>query len=138
MRGKVKYRIKVRRTKPNGKRADSEMPLHPEAVAALQEYLDIRGGLVGYVFKGPTSKNKLSRGYAYTLIKRAFDNAGLHGGNGKLGSHTLRKIFARLVDKALDHDLIRINYALRNSSISRTIAYLSFKEAQIDEAILSI
>jgi integrase len=56
----------------------------------------------------------------------------------EIGSHTLRKTFARLLYAALGHDLVRTSYALRHRSVATTVAYLSFHEEEVDAAIIEI
>jgi integrase len=60
------------------------------------------------------------------------------GAPGEIGAHTLRKTFARLIYTALDHDLVRTSYAMRHASVSTTNQYLSFREEEVDAAILRI
>ena len=53
------------------------------------------------------------------------------------GTHCLRKTFANNVHKALGGDLFRTSKAMRHSSPLSTLRYLSFKQEEIDRAILS-
>ena len=50
----------------------------------------------------------------------------------------MRKTFADRVYDRLDGDLVKTAQALAHRSISSTAGYLTFREAEIDEAILSI
>ncbi len=50
----------------------------------------------------------------------------------------MRKTFADRIYDRLDGDLVKTAQALAHRSISSTASYLTFREAEIDEAILSI
>ncbi len=106
------------------------MPLHPQAVSTLQDYVatlsDRRPG------------TRLSRTAGWRAIKKAFRIARIEGAPTEIGSHTLRKTFARLIYSALGHDLVRTSYALRHASVSTTVEYLSFCEEEVDAAIRGI
>lgn len=52
------------------------------------------------------------------------------------GTHCLRKTFARNVHAALGGDLFALSKAMRHSSPMTTLAYLSFDQNRIDQAIL--
>jgi len=49
----------------------------------------------------------------------------------------MRKTFANRVYDALDHDLIKTARALGHKNINSTVQYLSFRQEEIDEAILN-
>ena len=80
----------------------------------------------------------MHRSQGWRLIKDIFEQVGLEGGFGELGAHVLRKTFARLIYTALGHDLVRTSYAMRHRSVATTVAYLSFREEEVDRAILNI
>ena len=65
-----------------------------------------------------------------------FDPTG--GVMGMAGTHCLRKTFANNVHKALGGDLFRTSKAMRHSSPLTTLRYLSFKQEEIDRAILAV
>ena len=50
----------------------------------------------------------------------------------------MRKTFADRVYDRLDGDLVKTAQALAHRSVSSTASYLTFRESEIDEAILSI
>jgi len=136
--GKVRDRIRVRRMTTKGRRSGFDMALHPQAAESLQEYLDIRHQVVGYVFEGRFPKTRMSRSQGWRVIKEIFEESGLDGGYGELGAHVLRKTFCRLIYSALRHDLVKTAYAMRHASVSTTIHYLSFREEEVDSAILAL
>lgn len=123
-----------------GRRAGFDMPLHPQAATALHDYLDTLSDAspTGYVFPGRRPGTRLSKTAGWRAIKRAFRAAGIVGAPTEIGTHTLRKTFAQLIYEALGHDLVRRSYALRHASVATTIKYLSFREEEVDAAILGI
>lgn len=136
----VRNRIRIRRRTTKGRRAGFNMPLHPQAAAILQEYLDTLRNRSpnAYLFPGRRSGTRLHRIAGWRAVKSAFDRAGLYGASGELGTHTLRKTLARLIYSALGHDLVRTSYAMRHASVSTTVEYLSFREEEVDAAILAL
>jgi site-specific recombinase XerD len=56
---------------------------------------------------------------------------------GELGTHMMRKAFANRVDHQLNHDLVKTQRAMGPKNINSTVAYLSFIEDEIDQAILA-
>ena len=126
--GEVQGRIRVRRGTVKGRRAGFDMPLHPQANHAPTAFL----------FPGRRLETRLSRTAGWRVIKAAFAAAGIFGAPTEIGTHTLRNTFARLIYTALDHDLVRTSYAMRHASVSTTVEYLSFREEEVDAAILGI
>jgi integrase len=57
---------------------------------------------------------------------------------GTLGTRAMRKSFADRVYEKLGHDLVKTQRALGHRNINSTVSYLSFKNEEIDQAILSI
>jgi integrase len=56
---------------------------------------------------------------------------------GKLGTHAMRKTFATKVYTRLQHDLVKTQRALGHRNINSTVAYLSFCEDDVMQAILA-
>ncbi len=50
----------------------------------------------------------------------------------------MRKTFADKIYDRLGHDLIKTQKALGHKNINSTVSYLSFREEEIDEAILGL
>lgn len=115
--------------------------LHPDAKAALTEWLDELGTDENitpdtHVFLSRKGENRpVSRVHAWRVLHQAFVDSDL---TGKLGTHSMRKTFANKVYDALGHDLIKTQRALGHRSINSTACYLSFREEDIDRAILAI
>ena len=102
----------------------------------LDAYPDRSSG--DYLFAGRYRGGRLSKTAGWRALKRAFEAAGIKGAPGEMGSHTLRKTFARVLYAALGHDLVRTSYALRHRSVATIVAYLSFREEEVDRAIVGI
>jgi integrase len=49
----------------------------------------------------------------------------------------MRKTFANRMYDKLNHDLVRTQRALGHTNINSTVQYLSFREEEIDAAILA-
>lgn len=138
--GEAQNRIRIRRGTTKGRRAGYDMPLHPRAATALKEYIDIllNQSPGAFLFPGRRPGTRLSKTAGWRAIKRAFAAAGIAGAPTEVGTHSLRKTFAQRIYTALGHDLVRMSYAMRHASVSTTIEYLSFREEEVDTAILNI
>jgi integrase len=87
------------------------------------------------VFKSRTGSNQpTTRIQAWRILQEAFAANEL---TGKLGTHAMRKTFANRVYEKLNHDLVKSQRALGHANINSTVQYLSFREEEIDAAILA-
>jgi integrase len=115
--------------------------LHPKAKLAVQTWLDTMTKAIDvspetYLFKSRKGQNRpISRIQALRILKEAFDSCEM---TGKLGTHSMRKTFANNVHERLDRDLVKTQRALGQKNITTTIRYLSFRDEEIDEAILAL
>ena len=91
-----------------------------------------------FVFPGRRPATRLSKTAGWRAIKKAFAAAGIVGAPTEIGTHSLRKTFVRPIYSALNHDLVRTSYAMRHASVATTTKYLSFREEEVDAAILRI
>jgi integrase len=82
--------------------------------------------------KGP--KRAISQVQAWRILYEAVTTNEL---TGKLGTHAMRKTFANRVYRQLNHDLVKTQRAMGLKNINSTVAYLSFVEDEIDQAILA-
>jgi site-specific recombinase XerD len=131
-------RFYVARQATKGKHAGASIVLHPDAAKALTRWINA-GGLAAnpgsYLF--PSQKHadrRLGRKSAWGILHPAFQKAGVMG---MAGTHCLRKTFANNVHQTLGSDLFRTSKAMRHSSPLTTLRYLSFKQEEIDSAILA-
>lgn len=138
--GRIAERVTVCRRSMKGKTQGRSVVLHPEARTALEALAaEIRAegpiSLLAFVFRSRKGDNSpIGRVQAWRILNGSFERLGLAG---KLGTHSMRKSFANRVYERLGFDLIRTQAALGHRNIGSTVAYLSFREADIDAAILS-
>jgi integrase len=149
--GKILDQIGVQRRHMKGGKAGKTsgrtVKLHPEARAALSVWLEVlqkqMGGTLAPelpVFcsrvKDPATglKRAVSREQAWRILKEAFNANELQG---KLGTHAMRKTFCNRVYEHLNHDLVKTQRAMGHANINSTVQYLSFREEEIDAAILA-
>lgn len=138
---RVVERVRVQRRHMKGKREGRTVLLHPAARAALATWLEelrLDGHMTDetFVFQSRRGPNQaIGRVQAWRILRRAFERAGL---TGNLGTHSMRKTFADRIYDRLDGDLVKTAQALSHRSISSTASYLTFRESEIDDAILSI
>lgn len=76
----------------------------------------------------------VNRESARQIIRRAFAAAGIED-DGRLGTHVLRKTFAKQVYEASGKDLMVLKKALNHSSVSVTQRYLDVSESSVMAAI---
>jgi site-specific recombinase XerD len=110
--------------------------MHPHAAKALTSW--IKSGILidgpsGYLFRSQRKGGRLGRKATWKVLHRAFKAAGV---TGMAETHCMRKTFANNVHKAFGGDLFRTAKAMRHSSPMTTLKYLSFKQEEIDRAIL--
>ncbi len=76
----------------------------------------------------------ITRERAHKIVKEAFARAGITD-DGRLGTHSLRKTFARKVYAHAGKDLMVLKKALNHSSIAITQRYLEVVEDEVYRAI---
>lgn len=122
------------------------VPLLPELRRALESYL---GWLERRLILSPDlplflsrecdaegSARALSRDMARHIIKDAFARAMIKD-DGRLGTHTLRKTWARKIYEASGHDILVVSAGLNHSSIAITQKYLEPDEEEVMAAMMS-
>lgn len=137
-RGKVVDKVSIKKSYTKGKVETKTIFLHPEAKQALLNWLRFLPsedpGL--FIFRSRKGGNRpISRVQAWRILNEQFEK---HEMVGQLGCHCTRKTFAKKMYKALDNDIVKLQKALHHSSIITSVAYLSFMEEDIDEAIMKI
>ncbi len=130
-------RFYVTRRSTKGKMAGTSIILHPEAAEAVKKWIESQGpppDREEFLFRSQKRRNEpLDRRSAWRLLHSIFRRAGVAG---MAGTHCLRKTFARNVHEALGRDLFRTSKAMRHASPMTTLSYLSFRQDEIDQAIL--
>lgn len=131
--------IAVARKYMKKKREGRTVILHPEAKEALKSLILAlqKAGFSGpetYLFRSRQGGNKpLTRQAAWEMIQRVAAQCGI---TGKIGTHCMRKTFAKRVHEKLGRDLMKTQKALGHAQVTSTVSYLSFNESEIDDAIL--
>ena len=116
------------------------IPLHQDAKVALSVWIEEleKAGKAdpgSPLFKSRKGQCAITRVQAFRVLTEVYEANGLMG---KLGTHSMRKTFADRIYERLGRDLIKVQRALGHKSINSTVSYLSFREEEITEAILSI
>jgi integrase len=138
--GRLVDRVTVQRQHMKNKREGRTVLLHPDAKAALATWLmTLRQLTTGapqtYVFQSRKGVNRpISQVQAWRILHDAVTTNEL---TGKVGTHAMRKTFANRVYQQLNHDLVKTQRAMGHKNINSTVAYLSFVEDEIDQAILA-
>ena len=138
--GKVLDRVTVRRKNMKGKHEGRTVLLHPAVKKAIIELLASFNEEERYpdrfLFQSRKGYNRpITRHQAWQILKCQYAKCGL---TGNLGTHSLRKHYADRMYELLDRNLFLTQKALNHLSPASTVSYLSFKEEEIDEAILSL
>lgn len=137
--GKVVDRIWLSKRHTKGCLEGRAIPVHQLAKAALTNWIAELAELnkadpKSFLFRSRKGKNKaISRVQAWRVLKSGYDQAGLQG---RLGTHAMRKTFAKHLYQATGHDLLATQKGLGHRHIATTIDYLSPDQDTIDQAIL--
>ncbi len=81
-------------------------------------------------------RRPLSRSGAHDVVKRAFAMAGIVD-DGRTGTHTLRKTFAKNVYRNSGNDIALLNRAMQHSELNTTLKYLEVRNEDVNSAILA-
>jgi len=134
-------RVTVQRRNMKKKTEGRTVLLHPDAKAALTEWirqLTTDGYMTddALVFQSRKGRNQaINRQQAWNILREAYQANEL---GGKLGTHSMRKTFADRIYDRLGRDLVKTQRALGHRNVNSTVSYLSFREEDIDEAILAM
>ena len=136
--GRLTDSIIYRRANRKGKTESRTVTLHPKAKRTLATWINqlSRGTVLtadDYVFRSRKGINRpISRIQYHRILKDAVQPNEL---TGKIATHSMRKTFADRVYLALDRDIFRLQKAMGHKNINSTAQYLSFNEADIENAI---
>jgi integrase len=145
--GKIVSQVTVARRHMKKKTEGRTVPLHPEARVALSVWLEALAKILKGTLDPKTPvfcsrvrdtatglRRAISREQGWRILKEAFSSNEL---TGKLGTHAMRKTFANRMYEKLNHDLVKCQRAMGHRNINSTVAYLSFREEDITDAILA-
>jgi site-specific recombinase XerD len=139
--GRVADSVSYRRANRKGKVEGRTVKLHPRAKTALTAWIkhltNEEGTLTAdqFVFRSRKGSRPISRIQYHRILK---DVVHAHHLTGKIATHSMRKTFADRMYDNLGHDIFRTQRALGHRNINSTVQYLSFREADIDKAILEM
>jgi integrase len=135
LNGGILDRVYVKRANMKKKIEGRSVVLHPDAKEALNTWINEAGLKANdYVFQSRKGKNKpITRVQFWQILNAIAEKLGIE----RIGTHSMRKTFANKVYDNLGHDLIKTQRALGHQNINSTVSYLSFREEEIDEAILN-
>lgn len=103
-------------------------------VADMHEMWVVRPDTFVFLSRKGYRKNRpLGRKSAWAILDRTYRENQLAG---TLGTHAMRKSFAKRVHELLGRDIVKTQQALGHRNIGSTVSYLSFLQEEIDDAIL--
>lgn len=133
--GQVTDTVTVQAKNMKGGIKGRTVPLHQDAKNAVLELLG--SGEVNidhFLFKSRHGENQsIKRGQAYVILKNAANALGL---TGFIGTHSMRKTFARDVYDKLGKSIFKTQKALGHKNITSTISYMEVDQDEIDAAFL--
>jgi integrase len=135
--GAVLDAVSVERKHMKRKISGRTVRLNNDAKSAISELIQTdRLEETDYLFKSRKGKNRpITRVQAWRIIKESANALEL---TGKIGTHSMRKTFASKVYDILGKDLVKTQKALGHKSINSTVSYLSFRQEEIDDAVLAV
>lgn len=130
-------RVTVQRRNMKKKFESRTILLHPEAKLYLQKYIETESmNESEYLFKSQKAENRpITPTQARRVLNKVFRLAGIAG---RLATHCMRKTFANEMHEKLGRDITKTQKALGHKNINSTVSYLSFKEEEIDQAVLEM
>jgi integrase len=148
--GRIVERVTVQRRHMKKKTEGRTVVLHPRARDAIGTWLPILARYLGVekprdilpgtplfcsrVRRADGTRRPIARETAWRILEAA---AAANELTGKIGTHSMRKTFANKVYDHVQHDLVKTQRALGHKNINSTVAYLSFREEDIEAAILA-
>ena len=136
--GRVVDTATVRRRNMKRKTEGRTVPLHQDARQALADWLAQmeREGWLGPEEPLFRSKKRgaISRIHALRVLQEAFEVNEL---SGQLGTHSMRKTFAKRIYDLTEGDLIACQRALGHRNINSTVSYLSFNQDELHDTIMN-
>lgn len=135
--GEVSEAVTVQRKSMKGKVSSRTVRLHNEAKEAISLLINSEGLTEeSYLFRSRKGNNRpLTRVQVWRVLKDAMKSLRM---KGKVATHSMRKTFASKMYDKLSKDLLKTQKALGHKSINSTVSYLSFRQEDIDEAVLSV
>lgn len=137
--GKLTDHIKVQRRHVKRRRHSRSILMPDVAKYYLEVWLGIlalEGALEPDAPLFPSRKGSgrpISRTQAYRILRAAFEACELD--LDSRGTHTMRKTFADRMFQTFNQNIFKLQHALGHADAASTLAYLSFDEKELDQAI---
>lgn len=139
--GSLVNRVYVQRRNMKKKIEGRDVILHAEAREALAALIlpeIVKEPLVPshFIFQSRKGLNfPLQRRAAWHILKKAYAQCGL---SGKLGTHSMRKTYAKEAYELSGRDLLKTQKLLGQKNINSTIHYLSVDNDDLDAIVLKM
>jgi integrase len=137
--GKVLDRVYLKKSNTKGKDSGRSIPIHQVAKVALLKWIEQLGFPPGHYplfvsrkARPDGTRRNISRVQAWRVLEDAYRMAGLEG---QLGTHAMRKTFAKKVYARSGKDLLVTQKALGHGHLSSTVKYLGADDDDVDRAI---
>lgn len=133
--GKVSDHIHVKRNHVKAKTFGRSCVLHPDIKRRIKPVIDsMELKPDDYLFCSQRTRDKMRRESVHRMFKKSYDLLGL---TGMLGTHCMRKTFAKNVYRRTGYDILATRDALGHSDVWNTVKYLQADRDKINQAILS-
>lgn len=123
--------VSLKKKNTKGKVEGRVVPMHPEAKAAVMEYVGERKE--GPLFLGKRDRKRIGRITAWKILCELHTRASIR--EEGLGTHSMRKTFAQNLYLLLNKDLVKLQSAMGHKNIDSTAKYISFCQEDIWNAI---
>jgi integrase len=137
---RVVDRVRVAKRNTKKQIESRSVPLHPLAKAVILLWIHDMQDMGKFspdapLFPSRKGNKSITRVAAYQRINKAADYVGIS--TKDIGTHSMRKSFADRVYERSNHNLIQTQQALGHKNVTSTTSYLSFRQEDIDDLILS-
>lgn len=131
--GHIKDRVEVHKCFMKNKKAARSVKLHPFVKEVLTGYVSDPHDRQRYIFLSREGNNMaICADTANRNIKELCSRLGI---STRIGTHSMRKTYARLLYKASSHDIVAVQHALGHSNVSTTMAYLEIEAERLDALV---
>lgn len=133
--GKIKDYVMIHKRYVKQKTSGRSCIIHPDIkkrVKGVVESMNLTQD--DYLFCSQRTRSRMTRESCHRMFKRAFDLLQL---DGQLGTHCMRKTFAKNVYRRTGYDLMATRDALGHTDVWTTVKYLQADRDTINNAILS-
>lgn len=134
--GKVFARVNLMKSCTKGKLEGRSAILNPRAQHVILETIKENSLAEDDFLFNSRKGGSLRRGHAWRILKEAFRKAGLE--NINLGSHVLRKTYARNLYSASNKNILLVQKGLGHRNLGSTASYLSTLDDELEAIALSM